>query len=197
MTITNDNPLGLDGFAFVEFTSPEPAAMKALFEQMGFVAASTHPTKAVTRYKQGRINLLVNDEPSGQVAEFRAAHGPSASGMAFGVADVEAAYAEALKRGAVAADASKTVLGEGARVLEGIGGSMLYLVAGPEAVFSTWNAVPGAAEAEERGAVAFQLECKRVAGRGGPVAPGARGENERAERRQRRAREAANEHGSS
>ena len=157
MTITNENPLGLDGFAFVEFTSPEPAAMKALFEQMGFVAASTHPTKAVTRYKQGRINLLVNDEPTGQVAEFRAAHGPSANGMAFGVADVEAAYAEALKRGAVAADAGKTVLGEGARVLEGIGGSMLYLVEGAEAVFSTWTAVLGAAEAEAANNVGLDL----------------------------------------
>jgi 4-hydroxyphenylpyruvate dioxygenase len=37
MTIDAQNPLGLDGFAFVEFTSPEPAAMKALFEQLGFV----------------------------------------------------------------------------------------------------------------------------------------------------------------
>jgi 4-hydroxyphenylpyruvate dioxygenase len=128
MSMTAQNPLGLDGFEFVEFTSPDPAAMKALFEALGFVAASKHPTKAVTRYKQGRINLLVNEETTGQVAEFRAAHGPSANGMAFRVDDVEAAYAEALKRGAVAADASKTVLGEGARVLEGIGGSMLYLV---------------------------------------------------------------------
>jgi 4-hydroxyphenylpyruvate dioxygenase len=142
MTIDAQNPLGLDGFAFVEFTSPEPAAMKALFEQLGFVPASTHPTRAVTRYKQGRINLLVNDEPTGQVAEFRAAHGPSANGMAFTVADVDQAYAEALKRGAVAADASKTVLGEGGGCWKGIGGSMLYLVAGPEAVFSTWTRFP-------------------------------------------------------
>ncbi|MBC7668908.1 MAG: 4-hydroxyphenylpyruvate dioxygenase [Gemmatimonadaceae bacterium] len=161
MTMTAENPpqnpLGLDGFAFVEFTSPEPAAMKALFEQLGFVPASTHPTKAVTRYKQGRISLLVNDEPAGQVAAFRAAHGPSANGMAFGVADVEAAYTEALKRGAVAADASATVLGEGARVLEGIGGSMLYLVEGPGAVFASWDAVPGAAEAEAANNVGLDL----------------------------------------
>ena len=157
MTATSENPLGLDGFAFVEFTSPEPAAMKALFEQMGFVAASTHPTKAVTRYKQGRINLLVNDEPAGQVAAFRAAHGPSANGMAFGVDDVEQAYAEALKRGAVAADAGKTVLGESARVLEGIGGSMLYLVQGADAVFSTWTPVAGAAEAEAANGVGLDL----------------------------------------
>jgi 4-hydroxyphenylpyruvate dioxygenase len=29
MTVTAENPLGLDGFEFVEFTSPDPAAMKA------------------------------------------------------------------------------------------------------------------------------------------------------------------------
>jgi len=157
MTMSPENPLGLDGFAFVEFTSPDPAAMKALFEQLGFVAASTHRTKAATRYKQGRINLVVNDEDSGQVAEFRAAHGPSANGMAFGVADVEAAYAEALKRGAVAAEAGATLLGDGARVLEGIGGSMLYLVDGPEAVFASWDPVPGAAEAEVANNVGLDL----------------------------------------
>ncbi len=84
------NPLGLDGFEFCEFTSPDPDAMAHQFEQLGFVPAATHPTKAVTRYKQGRINLLLNREPTGQAADFRAAHGASASGMAFRVADREA-----------------------------------------------------------------------------------------------------------
>lgn len=157
MTITAQNPLGLHGFEFVEFTSPDPAAMKALFEQLGFVAASKHPTKAVTRYKQGRINLLVNEEQTGQVAAFRAAHGPSANGMAFRVENVEQAYAEALKRGAVAADAGQTVLGEGAKVLEGIGGSMLYLVEGEGSVYDAWDAVPGAAEAEAANNVGLDL----------------------------------------
>ncbi|WP_165191446.1 4-hydroxyphenylpyruvate dioxygenase [Caulobacter soli] len=157
MTISAENPLGLDGFAFVEFTSPEPLLMKGLFEQLGFVAASKHPTKAVTRYKQGRINLLVNDQPTGQVAEFRAAHGPSANGMAFGVADVEQAYAEALKRGAVAADPASSLLGEGARVLQGIGGSLLYLVQSAEAVFASWDLVAGAAEDEAANSVGLDL----------------------------------------
>ena len=79
MTATAANPLGLDGFEFCEFTSPDPDAMAAQFEQLGFVAAARHPTRAVTRYKQGRINLLLNREPSGQAAEFCAAHGASAS----------------------------------------------------------------------------------------------------------------------
>jgi 4-hydroxyphenylpyruvate dioxygenase len=160
MSVTAHNPLGLDGFEFVEFTSPDPAAMKTLFEQLGFVPASRHPTKAVTRYKQGSINLLVNEDTTGQVAEFRAAHGPSANGMAFRVDNVEAAYAEALKRGAVAADASKTVLGAGARVLEGIGGSMLYLVerhGDLGTIYDSWEQVPGAALAEAKNNVGLDL----------------------------------------
>ncbi len=47
--ICDANPLGLDGFVFVEFTSPESAVMKRLIEQLGFVAASLHPSKTVTR----------------------------------------------------------------------------------------------------------------------------------------------------
>ena len=66
MTVTPENPIGLDGFEFVEFTSPDPAKMAALIEQLGFTAYSKHPTKAIVRYKQGRTNLLVNQDADGQ-----------------------------------------------------------------------------------------------------------------------------------
>ena len=157
MPVTSDNPLGLNGFEFVEFTSPDPAAMKAIIEQLGFVPTSAHPTKAVTRYKQGRINLLVNEEAAGQVADFRAAHGPSANGMAFRVGDAEQAFEDALKRGAKAADASRSVLGADAKVLEGIGGSLLYLVEGEGSIYDAWTPVPGAAEAEAANSVGLDL----------------------------------------
>ena len=97
---TADNPLGLNGFEFCEFTSPNPDAMAAQFEQLGFVPASTHPTKQITRYKQGRINLLLNREAQGQAADFRALHGASASGMAFRVANAREAYDHAIANGA-------------------------------------------------------------------------------------------------
>ncbi|AYV47168.1 4-hydroxyphenylpyruvate dioxygenase [Caulobacter flavus] len=157
MPVTPENPLGLNGFEFVEFTSPDPAAMKAIIEQLGFVPASTHPTKAVTRYKQGRINLLVNDEAAGQVADFRSQHGPSANGMAFRVDDASQAFADALERGAKAADASRSVLGADAKVLEGIGGSLLYLVEGEGSIYDAWTPVPGAAEAEAANSVGLDL----------------------------------------
>ncbi|KRB41227.1 4-hydroxyphenylpyruvate dioxygenase [Phenylobacterium sp. Root700] len=159
MTITANNPIGLDGFEFVEFTSPDPARMVELIEQLGFTAYAKHPTKNLVRYKQGRINLLVNQETSGQVAEFRAAHGPSANGMAFRVANAKAAYELALSRGAKAGDASQSALPD-AYVLEGIGGSMLYLVdrfgeAGT--IYDAWDQIPGAAEAEAANSVGLDL----------------------------------------
>lgn len=157
MTFDRDNPLGLDGFAFVEFTSPDPVAMTGLLEQLGFVAASRRDAK-VTRFKQGRIDLIVNQSDGGQAAAFRAAHGPSANGMGFYVTDPDAAYAEALRRGARAADAAQSAF-PGSHVLQGIGGSLLYLVARPRkgSIFDAWERVPGAETAEAANAVGLDL----------------------------------------
>ena len=152
------NPMGLDGFEFCEFTSPDPDRMAAQLEQFGFVAASTHPTRAVTRYKQGRINLLLNREPGGHAAAFHAAHGPSASAMAFRVQDAQAAFDAAIARGAKPAPAGAAL--DGIPALEGIGGSILYLVdrhGAAGSLYDDWNAVPGAAEAEAANNVGLDL----------------------------------------
>ena len=95
-----ENPLGTDGFEFVEFTSPEPERLKGLFELMGFTAVARHRSKNVLRFRQGDINFILNMEPSGQPAAFRGQHGAGANAMAFRVKDAAKAYSEALKRGA-------------------------------------------------------------------------------------------------
>ncbi|MET0309836.1 MAG: 4-hydroxyphenylpyruvate dioxygenase [Sphingomonas sp.] len=155
--MTHDNPLGLDGFEFCEFTSPDPDALARQFELLGFVASHRHPTKQVTRYRQGRINLLLNREPAGQAADFRAAHGPSASGMAFRVADPAQAYAHAVREGANAADAASGTLGLGSFPIEGIGGSYLYLVKAGEDLYAGWTEVPGWREAARENGVGLDL----------------------------------------
>jgi 4-hydroxyphenylpyruvate dioxygenase len=94
-----DNPLGTDGFEFVEFTSPEPERLKGLFELMGFTAVSRHRSKNVLRFRQGDINFILNMEPAGQPADFRADHGPSANAMAFRVKDAGQALKLAVERG--------------------------------------------------------------------------------------------------
>ena len=162
MTITANNPIGLDGFEFVEFTSPDPARMVELIEQLGFTAYAKHPTKNLVRYKQGRINLLVNQDAGGQVAEFRAAHGPSANGMAFRVADAKAAFEGALARGAVkAAGAAGGALGHDyPYILQGIGGSLLYVVdqyGETGSLYDGWDEIEGWEEAERKNSVGLEV----------------------------------------
>ena len=50
-----DNPMGTDGFEFVEYTGPDPQALAALFERMGFVAAARHRSM---RISDGRSTTL-------------------------------------------------------------------------------------------------------------------------------------------
>ncbi len=123
-----DNPLGTDGFEFVEFTSPEPERLKGLFEMMGFTAVSKHRSKAVLRFRQGDINLILNMEPVGQAAEFRQAHGPSANAMAFRVRDAAKALEMAVERGAEAVVGPVGPMELNIPAIKGIGGSNLYLV---------------------------------------------------------------------
>jgi 4-hydroxyphenylpyruvate dioxygenase len=68
---SNANPAGLDGFAFVEFTSPEPDRLAWLFGAFGFILRGRHKKLQVDHYRQGGINLLLNREPSGHAAGFR------------------------------------------------------------------------------------------------------------------------------
>lgn len=144
------NPLGLNGFEFVEFTSPDPDAMGVQFEQLGFVPTHRHPTKNITRYKQGRISLMLNRDEAGRVAAFRGEHGPSASAMAFRVSDPQAALDWALEHGAKATDEDDTVI-------QGIGGSYLYFVPDEGDLYADWAEFPGWSEAEARNSVGLDL----------------------------------------
>lgn len=123
-----DNPLGTDGFEFVEFTSPEPQKLADHFERMGFTAVSRHRSKDVVRYKQGDINFLLNMDSGGQAARFRDARGPSANAMAFRVRDAGKALQLAVERGATEVRGPVGPMELNIPAIEGIGGSFLYLV---------------------------------------------------------------------
>jgi 4-hydroxyphenylpyruvate dioxygenase len=144
-----ENPLGTDGFEFVEFTSPEPERLKALFELMGFTAVSRHRSKEVLRFRQGDINFILNMEPSGQPAEFRQVHGPSANAMAFRVRDAGLALKLAIERGAKPVSGPVGPMELNIPAIEGIGGSNLYLVDryGAQGIYDVdFVAIPGAAD---------------------------------------------------
>ena len=69
-----ENPIGLDGFEFVEFASPTPGVLEPVFELLGFTAVARHRSKAVTLYRQGDINFILNEEPKSHAAYFASEH---------------------------------------------------------------------------------------------------------------------------
>jgi 4-hydroxyphenylpyruvate dioxygenase len=78
MTDLFDNPLGLDGFEFLEFSAPEKGILEDCFKSMGFTLVARHRSKDVQLWRQGNINFIANYEPRSPAAYFAAEHGPSA-----------------------------------------------------------------------------------------------------------------------
>ncbi len=128
MTDLYANPMGLDGFEFVEFASPEAGILEPVFAALGFTAVARHRSKNVTLYRQGDINFILNDEPKSHAYYFAQEHGPCACGMAFRVRDAHHAYSRALELGAQPVDIPTGPMELRLPAIKGIGGAPLYLV---------------------------------------------------------------------
>ncbi len=123
-----DNPMGTDGFEFVEYTAPDPALLRTLFEQLGFPIVARHRSKDVTLHTQGDINFIINAEPDSAAQAFARAHGPSVCAMAFRVKDATRAFKRAVELGAKPFEGRVGPMELNIPAIEGIGGSVLYLV---------------------------------------------------------------------
>jgi len=123
-----DNPMGTDGFEFVEYTAPDTAALVSLFEMMGFTAVARHRSKDVTLYRQGDINFVVDAERDSFAQAFARIHGPSVCAMAFRVRDAAKAYKRAIELGARPVQSKVGPMELNIPAIEGIGGSVIYLV---------------------------------------------------------------------
>ena len=122
-----ENPIGTDGFEFVEYAGGAEKLEK-LFEDLGFSVVATHKNRDVTLYRQGRISFLVNKEKTGQGAAFAKEHKSGASAMALKVKNAAQAHKEAVKRGAEDAKGHGGSMGEDIPAIHGIGGTLIYFV---------------------------------------------------------------------
>ncbi|MBL1376536.1 4-hydroxyphenylpyruvate dioxygenase [Zobellella sp. CGMCC 1.18722] len=122
------NPLGTDGFEFVEYASSEPEQLARLFERLGFVAIARHRSKKVTLYRQGDINFILNAEPNSRAEQFSRLHGPCANAMAFRVQDAAQAIRQLAANGAKVVESGAGPMELQIPAIEGIGGSLIYLV---------------------------------------------------------------------
>jgi 4-hydroxyphenylpyruvate dioxygenase len=152
---TYDNPIGTDGFEFVEFTGPEPDLLHEQFTQLGFHIAGRHRSKNVTHYRQGDINFILNAEPDSDAEAFGRKHGNSANAMAFRVKDAGAALDEAQRRGAQVIQPKVGPMELNIPAIIGIGGLHIYLVDryGASSIYDVdFEPVSPPAEAEPSGA---------------------------------------------
>ncbi|MCC7247594.1 MAG: 4-hydroxyphenylpyruvate dioxygenase [Lysobacter sp.] len=129
--VTFENPMGIDGFEFVEFAAPAGQAehLHDYFRRLGFVKVARHKTRAISTYRQGDCTFLINEDPDSVAADFAAKHGPSACGFAIRVNKLaEWVRVQAMKNGATQIGPRELTKAVAAPVIEGIGGCMLYIV---------------------------------------------------------------------
>ena len=123
-----ENPLGLDGFEFIEFSAPECGLLEPVFEAIGFTLIARHRSKQVTLWRQGGINLIINYEAKSPAQYFAAEHGPSVCGMGWRVKNAAEAFGVALARGAEPVDVPTGPMELRLPAIRGIGGSIIYLI---------------------------------------------------------------------
>ena len=127
MNALKENPCGLDGFAFLEFSGSNKELLHRQFIEMGFQPTATHTHLDITQYTQGDIQFIVNAAPDCQAQKHAQTHGPGACAMGFKVKNAENAYKYALAHGAIPFEDSDKVR-HGLRAIEAIGGSVIYFV---------------------------------------------------------------------
>ncbi|MYA15426.1 MAG: 4-hydroxyphenylpyruvate dioxygenase [Gammaproteobacteria bacterium] len=123
-----DNPMGLDGFEFVEFAAPKRGILEPVFRTLGFEHVADHRSKAVQLWRQNDINFIINYEPKSYAWYLAEEHGPCTTGLAFRVADAHHAYGRALALGAEPVDLPAGPMELRLPAVRGIGGAPLYLI---------------------------------------------------------------------
>ncbi len=123
-----DNPMGLDGFEFVEFAAKEKGLLEPVFQSLGFTQVAKHRSKDVDLWRQGQINMIINYETNTPAAYYTEEHGPSACGMGFRVRNATKAYERALKLGAQPVDIPCGPMELKMPAIRGIGGAIIYLI---------------------------------------------------------------------
>ena len=123
------NPLGLAGLEFVEFASRMPEELGHRFEQLGFKAIARHVSKAVTLYRQGDMNFLVNAEPDSFAARYAQIYGMGICALGMRVENASRALKRAIGLGAWPFEGERIGAFElKIPAIQGIGDSHIYFI---------------------------------------------------------------------
>jgi 4-hydroxyphenylpyruvate dioxygenase len=116
---------------FIEFCANEEEATQLghMLQTLGFAPTDRHRRKAVTRWRQGDINLIVNCEPEGFAHSYDTVHGASVCAVGVRVAEPLAAI-ERARRLQISSFSQPVGPGEfEIPAVRGVGGSLIYFIA--------------------------------------------------------------------
>ena len=127
--ITAQNPIGLMGVDFIEYSGPEAPFFEKLFKRYAFKEVGTVHGKNIKLYRQGDINYIINCEPQTFATEFAKLHGPCICATGFRVENAEHAFNTAIARGAKPYDGNDHQKGATpVPAIYGIGDSLIYFM---------------------------------------------------------------------
>jgi 4-hydroxyphenylpyruvate dioxygenase len=121
----------LHGVAWLEFAVDTAAAQSlgAMLEQLGFARVGRHRSKAVTLYRQGDANLVLNAEPNSFAHSYFLVHGPSICAIALRAQDERAALTRAEALGCARFEGRVGPNELTIPAVRSLDGSLLYFVA--------------------------------------------------------------------
>jgi 4-hydroxyphenylpyruvate dioxygenase len=116
--------------AFIEFAVDQTHAdgLAELFRALGFKLTGRHRSKAVERWSQGGINLLINSSQEGFARSHYVSHGSGVCAIALAVDDVPTMM---IRADALQATTFRQPIGPGEMsipAIRGVGGSLLYFL---------------------------------------------------------------------
>jgi 4-hydroxyphenylpyruvate dioxygenase len=129
------------GVAFIEFAVDEASAprLEGLLSGLGFRRAGRHKSKAVTRWTQGGINLIVNLEKEGFAHAFNITHGSAVCAIGLEVDDALATF----DRATLLLDQPfRQTVGPGELeipAVRGVGGSLVYFLDSKTELGRVWE----------------------------------------------------------
>ncbi|MDI1342828.1 MAG: TIM barrel protein [Pseudolabrys sp.] len=129
------------GVEFIEFAVDDRTAdeLERFFSGLGFYKAAQHKSKAVARWTQGAINLVINKEKEGFAHSHYVTHGPSVCAIGLMVGNAT----EAIDRAERLHDTPfRQKVGPGELeipAVRGMGGSLLYFLDPTSALAKVWD----------------------------------------------------------
>jgi 4-hydroxyphenylpyruvate dioxygenase len=110
-----------------------------MLARLGFAKVGVHRSKAVNRWRQGDINIVVNADKDGFAHSYYVTHGPSVCALALRVDDAAASVARAL---ALLDQPFRQAVGPGELdipAVRGLGGSLIYFVDAASGLDRLWE----------------------------------------------------------